>query len=97
MPLEPISKQDATQFKGLATNADPRDIGVSASQEQTNLLCLVGGQLQCRGGNRPAVFANGQASVAGQVIGAFYFQTPSADWVVFQQADGTVRVGRGAS
>lgn len=97
MPLEPIAKQDATQFRGLATNADPRDIGVAASQEQTNMLCLVNGQIQCRGGNRPAVFANGIASVSGQVIGAFYFQTPSADWVVFQQADGTVRVGRGAS
>lgn len=97
MGLEPLSQQSAKQFRGLITNADPHDIGVAASQDQTNMQCLVSGQIQCRGGNRPVIFQNGITQVQQQVIGMFYFQTPSADWCLFQTADGNVRAGQQAA
>lgn len=97
MGLEALSQQEAREFRGLITNADPHDIGVGASQEQTNMQCLVAGQIQCRGGNRPVIFANGVAQVQQQVIGLFYFATPSNDWAIFQDASGAIRVGQQAA
>lgn len=97
MGLEPLSEQQAREFRGLVTNSDPRDIGLGASQNQLNMQCLVSGQIQCRGGNRPVTFSNGIASVAGQVIGMFYFQTPSDPMVIWQQSDGSIRVGKNAA
>jgi len=97
MGLEPLSEQRAREFRGLITNADPRDIGVGASQDQTNMQCLVSGQIQCRGGNRPVTFSNGIPSVAGQIIGIQYFQTPSDAIVLFQNAVGEIRVGKNAA
>jgi hypothetical protein len=97
MGLEPLAQQEAREFRGLITNADPRDIGVGASQDQTNMQCLVNGQIQCRGGNRPVTFSNGITSVAGQIIGMCFFQTPNDAIVVFQNEKGEIRVGKNAA
>lgn len=95
MPIQPIVKERASQFKGLITNADPRDIGAAATVVQDNIQCLQDGAATVRGGMRPGTFANGISSVAGQVMSLFYYRAAVTDWIVFQQSDGTVRVGKG--
>lgn len=95
MALEPTNSQRAAQFKGLITNADPRDLGVSAGVVQSNIQCTRDGALDVRGGVRPGTFTNGTTAAAGQVMSVFNYRAAVTDWVIWQQNDGTVRVGKG--
>jgi len=93
--INPIVQTDATDFPGLHTLADPRDILAGGAQEQINMMCKSGGMMECRGGVRPGTFANGIAPVSGAVYSMIHFNAPNEEWLVFQQADGTIRAGNG--
>lgn len=43
-------------FPGLMTNVDPRDLPTGAAEEQTNLTCIVTGELRQRLGMREVTF-----------------------------------------
>lgn len=54
-PATPIAI--ASDFPGLLTNVDPRDIPDGAAQEQTNITCLEIGVLSVRLGIREVTFS----------------------------------------
>lgn len=82
-----------TEFGGLATNADKRDIGLGAAI-LTNLTLNVPGQLTSRLGHELVEFANEQAADPNEVIAMCRYETPSYTWVVFETDDGAIRAGR---
>lgn len=82
-----------TEFGGLATNADKRDIGLGAAI-LTNLTLNVPGQLTSRLGHGAVEFANEQAAVNYEVIAVTRFETPSYTFICYQLDDGSVRTGR---
>lgn len=53
-PARPVDL--VSNFPGLLTNADPRDLPAGAAEEQVNLTCVVEGELRVRQGIRPVVF-----------------------------------------
>jgi hypothetical protein len=56
MPKPARPANEAADFAGLVTNADPRDIPPGAAQEQVNICCISPGELQVRLGYREVVF-----------------------------------------
>lgn len=82
-----------TEFGGLATNADRRDIGVGA-YILSNLTLNVPGQLTSRLGHEQVEFANEQAADPDAVIAMTRYETPSYVFICYQLEDGSVRAGR---
>jgi hypothetical protein len=95
--LNPLATTEANDFTGLRTNADPGDLGATGAQEQTNLVIIAKGMLQGRLGIRPGSFANGVGPVVQPVISMQHYAAPGADWVLFEQADGSIRAGKAFS
>lgn len=84
-------------FVGMITNADPSDLPRGAAQLQENLQSLKAGQLSGRGGNQKAAFLNGQSAGTSDVIAVYNCHRPAGDCLLFETADGALRVGRGPS
>lgn len=85
-----------TEFGGLVTNADPRDIGLGAMRAE-NISLVTPGQLDSRKGHRPVSFANDVTSDNTTVFAMARYETPIDKFVVYLSSDGEIRAGRGAS
>lgn len=82
-----------TQFGGLSSNADRRDIATGAAI-LTNMTLNVPGQLSSRLGHTAVEFANEQAAVSYECIAMTRYETPSYTFICYQLDDGSIRTGR---
>lgn len=56
MPASEKPVAVSTDFPGLVTNVDPRDLPSGAAEEQLNLCSMVMGEMRVRLGIRPVIF-----------------------------------------
>lgn len=79
---------------GRISNADPSDLPVGAMQSQDNFECLIPGRLTGRRGKRPVVFDNAISDTTNTIIAMARFKTGHADWIVYEDSAGNVKIGR---
>jgi hypothetical protein len=53
-PAQPVAV--STDFPGILTNVDPRDLPPGAAEEQINMLSIVSGELRVRAGIQEVTF-----------------------------------------
>jgi hypothetical protein len=82
-----------TQFGGLSSNADKRDIQTGAAI-LTNMTLNVPGQLSSRLGHEEVEFANAQAAVNHEILAMTRYETASYTYIVYETDDGSIRTGR---
>ncbi len=85
-----------TQFGGLVTNSDPRDIQ-SGAVRMENVTPVTLGQISSRKGHAAVTFLNDQESEEVQILALYRHETPVRKYVIYQGSDGTIRAGRDAS
>lgn len=56
MPASERPVAALTDFPGLVTNVDPRDLPAGAAEEQINLCSMVQGEMRVRLGIREVIF-----------------------------------------
>lgn len=83
------------KWAGLATNASPYSIPPGAAVTQVNLQIISPGQLTVRPGMQSVSFAAHSGSTAA-IVSAFRYPR-AVDNIVYQNASGTILVGRGPS
>lgn len=84
-----------TRFDGLATNADPRDIGFGAVRLE-NMTLAIPGQLTSRKGHKLVSFANNLGTADADCLSLFRFETPVYKFVLTQLSHGGVAASRDA-
>lgn len=89
---QPLAK--IREFKGLVTNADPRDLPPGAAVTMDNITTLVPGALTVRKGHAETTFANEISDVSSNIIAMQYFPTSLDDFIVYTTASGLVKAGR---
>ena len=82
-----------TQFGGLQTNADPRDIGAGAMTLQ-NMTLIVPGQLTSRLGFAPVTWDNNGATADADVLSLTRFETGAHKFIIYQLSHGGIAAGR---
>lgn len=81
-------------WRGLVTNGSPYALPVGAAVTQVNFQCRRPGELTARGGQTSVTFSTHSAG-ATQIIGMFRCPLGADESVVYQSADGHIRVARG--
>lgn len=81
-------------WRGLVTSGSPYALPVGAAVTQVNLQCRRPGELVTRGGQASVTFTTHTAG-ATQVIHMFRCPIGASESVIYQSADGHVRVARG--
>lgn len=83
------------KWAGLVTNASPYSLPPGAAVTQVNLQVIAPGQLTCRPGLSAVTFTS---HTAGSTAIRSAMRYPgSSEAVIYQTADGSVRLGRGPS
>lgn len=82
-----------TQFGGLQTNADARDIGPGAMTLE-NMTLIVPGQLTSRLGFEPVTWANDGATADADVLSLSRFETGAHKFIIYQLSHGGIAAGR---
>ena len=82
------------KWSGLVTNASPYGIPPGAAVTQVNLQAIVPGELRVRPGHNAVSFASITAGTS-PIRSAIRY--PNEDCVVYQDAAGGIRVGKGPS
>ena len=82
-----------TNFGGLQTNADARDIGAGAMTLQ-NMTLIVPGQLTSRLGFEPVRFENETSTADADTLALTRFETSAYKFIVCQLSHGGVSAGR---
>ena len=93
MSDNPVNAKPIGQFPGYATNRDPHD-QPEVAIDVTNMVFHEPGKLSCRKGNELFSFANDGADAAGTVISAFPYKRAGSSYIVHQDSNGNVRIGR---
>ena len=94
MSDKPVNVKPIQQFSGFASNRDPHDQPEMAT-DVNNMVFHEPGRLACRKGNAslPA-FANDTGSDNHPIISAFPYKRAGESYIVHQDNQGNVRVGR---
>lgn len=82
-----------TQFGGLQTNADPRDITPGAMTLE-NMTLIVPGQLTSRLGFEPVTWDNDGATADADVLSLSRFETGAHKFIIYQLSHGGLAAGR---
>lgn len=93
MSDKPANVKPIGQFPGYATNRDPHDMPETAV-DVTNMVFHEPGKLSCRKGHTLLEFSNDGADAAGTIISAFPYKRAGSSYIVHQDSNGNVRVGR---
>lgn len=89
---DPIITADS--FGGIYTNVTPNAIKAGAAQDQKNMRSQIAGQLDVRGGLKPASFTNATTATTQSIIAIYQSPTPIGAVVIYETTDGAVRIGR---
>ena len=95
MPENPIIVADT--FPGLFTNITANAIKAGGAQSQINCRSVINGQLDVRGGLKPTSFSNATTATTQSIISIYQSPTPLSPVILYETADGAVRVGRNPS
>lgn len=91
----PRSKLPILKFSGLATNQDRHDLEPGQMMVQSNLEIFKPGKLVVRNGLRPAVFDNAIVpSAVYDAISIAYFRVPEADYIIYEDTNGNLKLAR---
>lgn len=82
------------KWLGQISNADPADLPPGAMQSQYNFECIVPGRLTGRKGKRPVVFDNAISDTAYTAIAMARFKAGHGDFVVYEDSNGNLKIGR---
>lgn len=83
------------KWAGLVTNASPYSLPPGAAVTQVNLQAIAPGQLTCRLGMTTASFSSHTAGSTAVRSAMRYPGSPEA--VIYQNADGSIRIAKGPS
>jgi hypothetical protein len=81
-------------WRGLVTNGSPYALPVGAAVTQVNFQCRRPGELTARGGQVAASFTTHSAGTT-QVVEMFRCPVGASECVIYQSADGVIRIARG--
>lgn len=81
-------------WRGLVTNGSPYALPVGAAVTQVNFQCRRPGELSARGGQASVTFSTHSAGTT-QVVEMFRCPLGASEAVIYQSADGHIRVARG--
>jgi len=81
-------------WRGLITNGSPYALPPGAAVTQANFQCRVLGELNARNGQTSVTFSTHSAG-ATQVVEMFRCPIGAAESVIYQSADGHIRIARG--
>lgn len=84
------------KWPGLVTNASPYALPPGAAVTQVNLQVISPGQLTVRPGVTAVSFASHTAGTL-PIVAAFRYQGSTTETVLYQSADGQIRIARGPS
>ena len=93
MSDKPANVKFIGQFPGYGTNRAPHDQPETAI-DTNNMVFHEPGKLACRKGSSLLAFANDGADASGAIISAFPYKRAGSSYVVHQDSNGNVRVGR---
>jgi len=93
MSDNPANIRPIEQFPGFASNRDPHEQPEMAI-DVNNMVFHEPGKLSCRKGHTLLGFANDGADAAGTIISAFPYKRAGSSYIVHQDSNGNVRVGR---
>lgn len=91
------SAKAVTDWKGLFSNLSPHEVQPGSFVELVNMQVLKPGVLSCRKGYQPATFSNAAADTAYHIIAMARFQTPEANFVIYQDSSGLIKAGKDPS
>lgn len=83
-------------WRGLVTNGSPYALPVGAAVTQVNFQCRRPGELTARGGQATVSFTTHSAGTT-QVVEMFRCPIGASESIIYQSADGTIRIARGVS
>lgn len=83
-------------WRGLVTAGSPYALPPGAAVTQSNWQCRNPGELVARGGQVAVSFST-HSSAGTQVVDVFRCPIGSSEDVLYQTADGHIRIARGAS
>lgn len=93
MADKPLNARPIPEFPGYSTNRDPHD-NPELAIDVTNMVFHEPGKLSCRKGHTLFEFSNDGADAAGTVISAFPYKRAGSSYIVHQDSNGNVRIGR---
>ena len=80
-------------FPGYTSNRDPHEQPEIAT-DVNNMVFHEPGKLSCRKGHTLLEFANDGSDATGTIISAFPYKRAGTSYIVHQDSNGNVRVGR---
>ena len=83
-------------WRGLITSGSPYALPVGAAVTQVNFQCRRPGELTARAGQATVSFTTHTAA-ATQVVEMFRCPIGASETILYQSADGTLRIARGLS
>jgi hypothetical protein len=81
-------------WRGLVTAGSPYALPPGSAVTQSNWQCRRPGELMARGGQAIVTFAT-HAATTSQVVEMFRCPLGASEGVIYQSADGNIRVARG--
>lgn len=94
MSDKPVNLKSIAEFPGYGTNRDPHETPEIAI-DVNNMVFHEPGKLSCRKGHAQFTFTNNSADAPdGKIISALPYKRAGHSYVVHQDSNGNVRVGR---
>lgn len=81
-------------WRGLVTAGSPYALPVGAAVTQSNWQCRRPGELSARGGQTSVTFSTHSAG-STQIVEMFRCPIGASESVIYQSADGHIRIARG--
>lgn len=91
---EPLKGASITDFPGLASDRNPH---VEPAVPVAVLNARLGSELKVRKGLLPVAFSNEDTDTAYSIISMFGLHGPEAEIVVYQDSNGSVKIGKNPS
>ena len=93
---QPLARAQIDEFPGLVSNRDPADAPQAPVSGQ-NMRMHRPGLLTCRKGIKPLTFDNATSDASTSIIAGFAYHRPDADYFVYEDTAGAVKIGRNPS
>lgn len=93
MTDRPTDKAEMQEFPGLVSNRDPADQPHAPVAGQ-NMRMHRPGLLTVRKGIKPLAFSNVIADTTNSIIAGFGYHRPDANYFVYEDSAGNVKIGR---
>jgi len=94
MSQNPPTRKTVRKWLGQISNHDGSDLPLGAFESIDNFELLTPGSLVGRRGKRPVVFDNAIAATTNTIISMTRFRTGHADWIVYEDSAGNLKIGR---